>query len=111
MRRSNNYQTDMRSAHSRAAFAALDNLIDRTHISYMTKENKMADTVSARIIRDLHVAEDGFDAAMNYKDYVAASWWRGEIESLAGQLELALRMDDPCTTMADVRFFEEFKYA
>jgi hypothetical protein len=70
----------------------------------------MTDTVSSRIIRDLHVAEDGFDAAMNYKDYVAASWWRGEIESLAGQLELALRMDDPCTTMADVRFFEEFKY-
>jgi hypothetical protein len=70
----------------------------------------MTDTVCSRLIHSLHIAEDGFDAAMNFKDFVAASWWRGEIESLAGQLELALKTDDPCTTMADVRFFEGFKY-
>lgn len=35
MRRSNDYQTDMRSAHSRVAFAALDNLIDRHYIMSM----------------------------------------------------------------------------
>lgn len=70
----------------------------------------MTDTICSRLIHSLHIAEDGFDAAMNFKDFVAATWWRGEIESLAGQLELALKMDDPCTTMADVRFFEGFKY-
>ncbi len=70
----------------------------------------MTDTICSRLIHSLHIAEDGFDAAMNFKDFVAATWWRGEIDSLAGQLELALKMDDPCTTMADVRFFEGFKY-
>ena len=70
----------------------------------------MTDTICSRLIHSLLIAEDGFDAAMNFKDFVAATWWREEIDSLAGQLELALKMDDPCTTMADVRFFEGFKY-
>jgi hypothetical protein len=35
MRRSNDYQPDMRSVHSRVAFAALDNLIDRHYIMSM----------------------------------------------------------------------------
>ncbi len=35
MRRSNDYQTDMRSAHSRHVFVALDNLIDRHYIMSM----------------------------------------------------------------------------
>jgi hypothetical protein len=100
----------MRSLHSRHAFAALDKLIDRHYIMSMTTEISMTDTVSSRLINDLHIAEVGFEAALNYKDYVSASWWRGEINSLVGQLELALLMDDPATTMADVRFFEGFKY-
>lgn len=74
----------------------------------MTKENTM--TNSARLIASLHAAEDGFDFAMAANDFVAASRWRDIIADQRGELELTLRMEDPCTTMADVRFFEEFKY-
>ena len=97
----------MRSAHSRHAFAALDNLIDRHYIMSM-RENIM--TNSARLIASLHIAEESFDAALAAGEWVNASRWREIIETERGELELALRMEDPCTTMADVRFFEEFKY-
>jgi hypothetical protein len=70
----------------------------------------MTDTVSSRIIASLHAAEDDFDFAMAANDFVAASRWRDIIADQRGELELALRMEDPCTTMADVRFFEGFKY-
>jgi hypothetical protein len=98
----------MRSLHSRHAFAALDKLIDRHYIMSMTTETSMIN--STRLIASLHAAEDGFDFAMAAKDWVAASRWRDIIADQRGDLELALRMEDPCTTMADVRFFEEFKY-
>lgn len=41
MRRVDKYQTDMRSAHSRVAFAALDKLIDRHYIIDMRKRELM----------------------------------------------------------------------
>ena len=65
---------------------------------------------ASRLIASLHAAEDGFDFAMAANDFVAASRWVEIINNERGELELALRMEDPCTTMADVRFFEEFKY-
>jgi hypothetical protein len=74
----------------------------------MMTENKM--TNSTRLIASLHIAEEGFDAAMAAMDYVAANRWWQIIELESGQLRLTLRMEDPHTTMADVRFFEEFKY-
>lgn len=66
--------------------------------------------ISSALILSLHAAEDGFDAAMAANDWVAASRWTEIIENQRGELELALRMEDPATTLADVRFFEEFKY-
>ncbi len=65
---------------------------------------------SARLIASLHIAEEAFDAALEAKEWVNASRWRSFIETERGKLELTLRMEDPCTTMADVRFFEGFKY-
>lgn len=67
-------------------------------------------TNSARIIAALHIAEEAFDAALAAKEWVNASRWRSFIADKRGELELTLRMEDPCTTMADVRFFEGFKY-
>jgi predicted negative regulator of RcsB-dependent stress response len=65
---------------------------------------------ASRLIASLHIAEEAFDAALAAKEYVNASRWREIIETERGELQLALQMEDPCTTMADVRFFEDFKY-
>ena len=67
-------------------------------------------TKSARLIASLRVAEYGFDAAMAAMNYKAANQWWDIIERESGELRQALREEDPCTTMADVRFFEGFKY-
>ena len=99
--------SDMRRLHSRAAFAALDNLIDRHYIQSM-REIDM--TNSTCLIASLHIAEESLDAAIEAKEWYNASRWRSIIETQRGELELTLRMEDPCTTMADVRYFEGFKY-
>lgn len=65
---------------------------------------------SVRLINSLHIAEEAFDAALAAKEWVNASRWREIIDNQRGELELTLRMEDPCTTLADVRFFEGFKY-
>jgi hypothetical protein len=65
---------------------------------------------AARLIASLRIAEESFDAALAAKEWVNASRWREIIANEAGELELALRMEDPHTTMADVRYFEGFKY-
>jgi hypothetical protein len=65
---------------------------------------------SDRLIDSLHIAEVAFEDALRAKDYVAASRWRDIIETERGELELTLRMEDPATSMADVRYFEGFKY-
>lgn len=65
---------------------------------------------SARLIASLHIAEESLDAALAAKEWVNASRWREIIETERGELELTLRMEDPCTTLADVRYFEGFKY-
>ena len=65
---------------------------------------------SARLITSLRIAEEAFDAAIEAKEWYNASRWREIIENERGELELALRMEDPCTTLADVRYFEGFKY-
>jgi predicted negative regulator of RcsB-dependent stress response len=65
---------------------------------------------ASRLIASLHIAEESFDAAIEAKEWYNASRWRSIIESERGELELTLRMEDPATTMADVRYFEGFKY-
>jgi hypothetical protein len=67
-------------------------------------------TNSTRLIASLHIAEESFDAALAAGEWVNASRWRNIIDKEAVQLEMALRDEDPCTTIADVRFFEGFKY-
>ena len=65
---------------------------------------------SERLIASLHIAEESLDAAIEAKEWYNASRWRSIIEDERGELELTLRMEDPATTLADVRFFEGFKY-
>lgn len=94
--------------HSRPAKSNIENRGCHHYIQYMTTKTTM--NISSDLIASLHAAEDGFDFAMAANDFVAASRWVEIIADQRGELELALRMEDPCTTLADVRFFEEFKY-
>lgn len=65
---------------------------------------------SAELIASLHIAEEALDAAIEAKEWYNASRWRELINADARELEKVLRVEDPATTMADVRYFEGFKY-
>lgn len=68
-------------------------------------------TRSTRLIASLHIAEEALDAAIEAKEWHNASRWRHYISTQRDELELTLQTEDPATTMADVRYFEGFKYA
>ncbi len=90
MRRSNDYQTDMRSAHIRLAFAALDNLIDRHYIQSMRKRDPMTLDEAVEIVKNYtgcgNLLLDGLEQIKHEMQQEDADDWLSQREKAAYRL-------------------------